>query len=237
MSAWFSADSPLISAHRGASADAPENTLTAFARAAEQQADGLELDVQLSADGHPIVMHDKTVDRTTNGSGSVSRLTVEQLQTLDGRDGRPVPTLDQVLEMFGPAMLYNIELKTGFWPDSSLAAAVAERIEGHQLEEYVIVSSFSILAVRQARRLLSSRTPVALLHMSRLSAHGHLLAGSQADHPYHRLVTQEYMAWAGRKKLRVNVWTVDEPAEAQRLANLGVQAIITNKPAFIRATL
>jgi glycerophosphoryl diester phosphodiesterase len=237
MSAWFSALSPLIIAHRGASADAPENSFSAFALAAEQEADGLELDVQLSADGRPVVMHDKTVDRTTNGRGAVSRLTVEQLQDLDGGDGRPVPTLDQVLEMFGPAMLYNIELKTGFWPNRNLAAAVAERIEGHQLEDHVLVSSFNFLAVRQARRLLSARTPVALIHMSRLMANGHLLAGSQADHPHHSLVTKEYMTWAHQKDLRVNVWTVDEPAEAQRLAHLGVQAIITNKPAFIRETL
>jgi glycerophosphoryl diester phosphodiesterase len=133
MSAWLSDSTPLIIAHRGASHDAPENTITAFALAVEQGADGIELDVQLSADGIPVVMHDASVERTTNGRGAVSKLTIEQLQRLDAGDGRPVPTLDEVFEIFGPTLLYNVELKTGIWSDRNLAAAVAERIDGHHL--------------------------------------------------------------------------------------------------------
>ena len=237
MSDWFSSPTPLIIAHRGASADAPENTISAFALAAEQSADGIELDVQLSADGVPVIIHDSHVDRTTNGQGAVSKLSLEQLQSLDAGDGRPVPTLDQLFEIFGPTLLYNIELKSGFWPDSNLAAAVAERIEGHHLEDRVLVSSFNLFTVQQARRYLGTRTPVALIRMNGISAVGHNFLASQADHPYYRLVDEDYMTWAARRNLRVNVWTVDDVAEAQRLARLGVQGIITNKPEFIRSHL
>lgn len=234
MSDWFSSPVPLIIAHRGASADAPENTITAFAVGAEQGADGIELDVQLSADGVPVVIHDNRVERTTNGQGAVSDLSLEALQALDAGDGRPVPTLDEVFEIFGPALLYNVELKSGFWPDVNLAAAVAERIEGHQLEDRVLVSSFNVLAVRQASRLLSSRTPVALIRMNGFSAVGHSFVSSAADHPHYSLVNERYMAWATRRKLAVNVWTVDDEAEAERLVGLGVQGIITNRPGSLR---
>jgi glycerophosphoryl diester phosphodiesterase len=237
MSVWFSSSVPLIIAHRGASFDAPENTITAFALAAEQQADGIELDVRLSADGVPVVMHDSTVDRTTNGRGAVSTLSVEQLQALDGGDGRSVPTLEQVFETFGPTLLYNVELKCGLWPDVNLAAAVAERIEGHQLEEQVLVSSFNLLAVQQVLRTLSPRTPVAHLRLSGLAAFKHRLVKAAADNPHHSLVNEQYMAWAGRHSLLVNVWTVDDPAEAQRLAAMGVNSIITNKPGSIRSSI
>jgi glycerophosphoryl diester phosphodiesterase len=217
--------------------DGPENTITAFALAAEQGADGIELDVQLSADGVPVVIHDRDVKRTTDGQGAVSKLSLEQLQGLDAGDGRPVPTLDEVFEIFGPSLLYNVELKSGFWPDKKLAAAVAERIEGHQLEDRVLVSSFNFVAVRQAGRYLSPRTPTALIRMSGFSAVGHRFVSSGADHPYYSLVNERYMAWAARRNLGVNVWTVDDPAEAQRLARLGVQGIMTNKPGFIRSVV
>lgn len=234
MSAWLSASAPLIIAHRGASRDAPENTITAFALAVEQGADGIELDVRLSADGVPVVMHDASVERTTNGRGAVSKLTVEQLQQLDAGDGRPVPTLDEVFEIFGPTLLYNVELKTGMWPDNNLAAAVAERIDGHHLEEHVLVSSFHALAVRQARKTLNPRTPVAHLRMSRPAALKHRFVKSEGDNPYFKLVDERYMIWARRENLLVNVWTVDDPAEAQRLTRLGVTSIITNLPSFMR---
>jgi glycerophosphoryl diester phosphodiesterase len=164
-------------------------------------------------------------------------LTIEQLQALDAGDGRAVPTLDQVFEIFGPRFLYNVEIKSGSLPDNNLAAAVAERIEGHHLEDRVLVSSFSLFAVRQVKRMLSPRTAVALIRMNGFSAIGHAFLASEADHPHYSLVNEGYVAWAIRKNLRVNVWTVDDGAEAERLAGLGVQGIITNKPEFIRSVI
>jgi len=98
VSQWLEVGSPAIIAHRGASASAPENTLSSFYLAVDQEAAAIELDVRLSSDGWPVVIHDATVDRTTNGQGAVSKLTVKELQSLDAGDGGPVPTLDQVFE-------------------------------------------------------------------------------------------------------------------------------------------
>lgn len=237
MSDWLVAHRPLVIAHRGASAEAPENSLSAFALALEQGADGIELDVQLSADGWPIVMHDARVDRTTNGQGYVANLTLAQLRTLDGGDGRSVPTLDEVFEAFGPALLYNVELKDRGWRDHGLLASVADRIEGHHLEDRVLVSSFNPMTIRRARRHLAKRIPVAVIRMPGLQQYAYWLASGEADHPHHTLVDERYMAWATNRGYRVHVWTVDDPARAQRLASLGVNAIITNNPVLILAAL
>lgn len=237
MNDWLNDRRSLVIAHRGASFDAPENSLSAFALAIEQGADGIEFDVQLSADGWPVIMHDRRVDRTTNGRGAVSRLTLAELQDLDAGDGRAVPTLDQVFEMFGSSVMYNVELKSWDWRDRGLEAAVADCIEGHRLEDRVIVSSSNPLSVRRCCRYFSRRTLVALIRASGLHQFGYLLAKAQADHPEHTLVDETYINWARRRGYYVNTWTVDDPAEARRLQKLGVHGIITNLPALIRQSL
>ncbi len=108
---WLTADRPLIIGHRGAAADAPENTLAAFALALEQGADGVELDVQLCADGAPVIIHDATVDRTCNGMGRVGDLTLAELRLLTIDNDHPIPTLDDLFATFGRRTLYNVELK------------------------------------------------------------------------------------------------------------------------------
>ena len=234
---WVSAARTLVLGHRGASADAPENTLAAFALAREQGADGIELDVHLSADGWPVVIHDDRVERTTNGTGQVARLTVAELQALDAGAEQAIPTLDEVFETLGPGFLYNVEIKGLGWRDTGIEAAVADRIEAHHLANQTVVSSFNALVVRRARRHLSRTTLVALIRGRQSSKVGHWLAAADADHPYYTLVDEAYIAWARQRGFRVHVWTVDDPAEARRLAGLGVHAIITNKPHLIRESL
>jgi glycerophosphoryl diester phosphodiesterase len=106
---WFSDRArrglPLIIGHRGASADAPENTMAAFTLAIEQGADGIEFDVQLCADGVPVIVHDDTVDRICDASGRVDEMTVAELQRLDLGMGQAVPTLDELFERFGRSVL------------------------------------------------------------------------------------------------------------------------------------
>lgn len=232
---WFTAEKPLIIGHRGASADAPENTLTAFALALEQGADGVELDVQLSADGWPVVCHDFRVDRMTNGTGLVSQLTVAQLRELDAGEGEGIPTLDEVFELLGPGALYNVELKNWDWRDKGLETAVADRIQSHNLERQVLVSSFNPFALRRARRHLTRSTPLAMIRERGWLQYSYLLASGEADHPHSSFVNESYMAWARRHGYRVHVWTVDDPAEAQRLVQLGVHGLITNKPKLMRS--
>lgn len=234
---WYSSEIPLIIGHRGASAAAPENTMAAFGLAAEQGAQGIELDVRLAADGNVVVMHDRRVARTTNGRGAVAGLTTAELQALDAGLGQPVPTLDDVFQAFGPALLYNVELKDGGLANDDLILAVADRIAAYHLENQVVVSSFNPLAVRRARRHLSRTTMTAVIWARGPRWLWHLAAQTEADHPHYSLVDDAYMAWARERQYRVHVWTVDDPAEARRLARLGVHALITNKPDVISGVL
>ena len=227
---WLTADRPLIIGHRGASADAPENTLAAFALALEQGADGVELDVQLCADGVPVVMHDDTVDRTCDGAGRVSDLTLAELQLLSIAGDHPIPTLDDVFALLGRRALYNVELKALGLSDGGLAAAVARVIAAHNVADRVLISSFSPFTVHAAQRAMPAGVPVALLRERRATRLAHAFLRAAADHPYYGLVDEALMAWARRRGLRVNVWTLDDPAEARRLIRLGVQGIITNRP-------
>ena len=235
---WFrSGNMPLIIAHRGASAAAPENTLAAFGLAAELGADGIELDVQMSGDGRLVVIHDFDAARTTNGQGKVAELTLAELQAFDAGAGQKIPTLDDVFEMLGPRLLYNIEIKYFGWRDRGVETAVADRIAAYHLENQVLISSFSPLAVRRARRQLPQTVPVALIRGTGLLKYGYWLADGQADHPNYALVDASYMAWAKKRGYQTNVWTVDDPAEARRLAQLGVNGLITNKPDLIRESV
>jgi glycerophosphoryl diester phosphodiesterase len=234
---WYTAQTPLIIGHRGASAAMPENTLAAFALAAEQGADGVELDVRLAADGNVIVIHDDSVDRTTNGHGRVRDLSTTELQALDAREGQTIPTLDDVFLAFGPSLLYNVELKDFGIADGGLAVAVADRIAAYHLENQVVVSSFNPLAVRRARRQLPRTAMVGMLWERGPRWLRHLGVRAEADHPHYTLFDEAYLAWARARQLRIHVWTVDDPAEARRLASLGIHAIITNTPQDIREAL
>ncbi|MCB8985089.1 MAG: glycerophosphodiester phosphodiesterase [Ardenticatenaceae bacterium] len=237
MTNWHALSSPLVIGHRGASAEAPENTIAAFELALAQGADGVELDVQLAADGALVVIHDARVDRMTSGSGAVADLSLAKLQSLELAEGEQMPTLDEVLEAFGPQLLYNIEVKDFGWRARGTETAVADCIQSHHLEEYVLVSSFNPLALRRLRRCLPPHVPLALIRDKGWLKYGYLLADGEADHPNQALVDAAYMAWAKKRGYQVNVWTVDDPAAARRLAALGVNGLITNKPGLIRESL
>jgi glycerophosphoryl diester phosphodiesterase len=233
VSDWFRSPTPLIIGHRGASAVAPENTLSAFTLALKQGAHGIELDVRLSADGQPIIIHDATFERTTNGVGQVAALTLNQINELLIDAEHRVPTLDQVFEELGAQLLYNIELKTTKMGDPELVAAVSACILEHNIQEKVLISSFNPIAVRQVRKHLGPNVPVGLIRLTLLAKYFYLGVAAEADHPNLALVSKGYMAWARSRGFRVHVWTVDDIHEAQRLSQLGVDAIITNHPELI----
>ena len=169
-------------AHRGASSAAPPNTLAAFEKAVELGADGIEFDVHLSADGVPVVIHDFTVDGTTDGSGRVAEMTLAQLEQLDAGSsfdpafaGERIPTLVQVLETCGNRLLLNIELKDLSLRDSGLERAVIAQVEQRGLGNRVILSSFNPFSLRRAKKI-APRIPVGLLYAPNLplpcAAHG-----------------------------------------------------------------
>jgi len=235
-------------AHRGASAAAPANTMAAFEKALALGADGIELDVQLSADGVPVVIHDFTVDHTTDGSGKVARMTLAQLEQLDAGSyfdpafaGERIPTLEKVLEVMGNRLLLNIELKGFSLFDKGLERAVIGLIEQHDLHSRVFLSSFNPFSLWRTKRI-APHVPVGLLYSPDLPlplrrAWLAFLFPHEARHPHHTMVNARYMAWARRRGYRVNTWTVDDPEEMRRLIGLGVDGIITNVPDVLRGVL
>jgi glycerophosphoryl diester phosphodiesterase len=236
---------PLILAHRGACADAPENTLAAFARAFELGADGVELDVTLTRDGVPVVIHDDTVDRTTNSKGAVAALTLAEIQQLDAGAwfgekfrGERIPTLAQVFDLVPAGKIVNVEIKGTSVRDDGLPLAIIRVIEDKNFAERVILSSFNPFALYRAA-FLAPRLPRGLLYAATLPIYLRRawlrpIARVTAMHPDHTLVTRRFVRWTRAKKYKINTWTVDDPGEARRLADLGVDAIITNKPDVIR---
>jgi glycerophosphoryl diester phosphodiesterase len=232
---------PIIFGHRGASAYAPENTLAAFRLALAQGADGFELDVTLSADGVPVVIHDDTVDRTTNGQGRVDALTLAQLQALDAGysakfgthfAGERLPTLAAVLTELGPRALINIELKQDPSVGRTLAAQVVARVREQRLTQRVLISSFYYDNLQRVRAL-EPTLPVGLLYDPTEPwrvAQAWLASGvrAEAHHPHHTLFNP--LTRALYRPYRVNVWTVNAEADLQRLMALGVDGVITDCP-------
>jgi len=228
---------PKIIAHRGASAHAPENTLAAFQLALEQDADGIELDVMLSADGQVVVIHDETVDRTTNGSGRVKDMTLAQLKQLELGDGEKLPTLDEVFERFGGQFLINIELKNYTSIFDALPIKVANLVCTYGLEDSVLLSSFNPFNLPRLRsRLPQTRLGVITMpHKANFWAWR--LFKYDSLHPHFSDVNQELVSSLHARQRQINVWTVDEPDEILRLAGLGVDGIITNDPRRARQVL
>lgn len=239
---------PLIIAHRGASAKAPENTLAAFELAFEMGADGIELDVMLSKDEQLVVIHDDTVDRTTNGSGRVSDFSLSILQGLDAGGvfstafrGEQLPSLVEVFERFGAKMLINVELKNYATPFDGLTDKVVNLIQKYKLLNSVLLSSFNPLNLRRAKR----RLPEVRLGLLTLSGKaGALSRGAfgrifpyDALHPYYSDVNETLVNKIHSLGRQVNVWTVDEPEELLRLYQLGVDGIITNDPQAARKVI
>lgn len=235
-----------IWAHRGASAYAPENTMPAFEKAIELGADGIELDVHLSRDGEVMVCHDDTVDRCTNGTGKVRKMTCEQLKSLDCSytfpeyRGVQMPTLREVYQLIAPTRLtVNVELKPRTFLDIGLEQKCIALAEEFGMTDRVIYSSFHFTRLRRLR-LIDQNIPSALLYESWKSLLiRHLNHRSRtALHPeFADMFRKEAVERIHRAGQQVNVWTVNEPEDVRRLAELGVDAIITNKPDLVRSVL
>lgn len=232
---------PLILAHRGASAHAPENTLSAFELALTQEAHGVELDVKLSADGEIVVIHDATVDRTTDGKGRVSQLTLAALHELDAGSffsvkfsGEKIPTLEEVFETIGDRALINVELTNYNTPRDGLADKVCDLVKRFGLEERVLFSSFLPSNLKRTRSLLPN-TPRGLLALGGwvgwwARSFGFNFGDYQALHPHLNDITPQQIARVHRLKRYINVYTVNNGEDMRRLINWGVDGIITDEP-------
>lgn len=227
---------PLVIAHRGASAYAPENTIAAFALAHRQGAHMIELDVQPTADGALAVFHDDTTERWDGRPRPVERCTLADLQALDIR-GERVPTLEEALAFARETgIALNVELK-----QAGTGARCAELIRRFGAVEQVIVSSFVPAALHELRAAApeirraylmgidSYRPDVRIRELWPFFALRAVEAA--AWHPYYDLpMLATVLPLVRRAGYEVNVWTVDDPAIMRRLADLGATGIITNKP-------
>lgn len=233
---------PLLLAHRGSSRHAPENTLPAFELALQQGADGVELDAKLSADGHVVVIHDASVDRTTGGHGRVAELPYSELKQLDAGAflgdrfrGTRIPALDEVFAAIGAQALINVELTNYAAPRDQLVEKVCELVKRHGLEQRIIFSSFLGWNLRKAKRLLPA-VPCGLLALpgwkgAWARSFGFMFGDYDALHPHISDVNARQVWRVHRLKRRIIVWTANTEDEIKRLTGWGVDGIITDDPA------
>lgn len=234
---------PLIYAHRGASGHAPENTMAAFRLAVQEGAGGIELDVQLSADKQVVVIHDETLDRTTDGIGAVGSLTWEELRRLDASFGQEayrgegIPLLSQVLELLAPTQLeLNIELKNGIVPYDGMEEAVVRLVRQYGMEKRIVLSSFNHYSIAR----LAGMAPdieMAVLYSDGLYRPWEYAAfvGARSLHPHYLAVTPEIVMNARMAGVKVRPWTVNSDDDYRRMAAAGVDAVITNYPGRFKA--
>jgi glycerophosphoryl diester phosphodiesterase len=235
-----------VFAHRGNSATAPENTLSAFEQAVKVGADGVELDVQLTRDGRVVVIHDETLDRTTNGAGWVKDHDWEALRRLDAGswwDPRfsteRIPLLNDVLDLLsGTGLIVNIELKNGRVRYPGLEAAVLNCVDRFRMADRVILSSFHHPSLRVLRGMRPEISLAALVESGLYEPWVYArYAGVHALHPDWRAIDEATVKACRSVGIAVRPYTVDDPKMMQQFSEWGVDGIITNHPHQCREVL
>ena len=215
--------------HRGAKGYEPENTLISFEKAIEMGADGIELDVHLSLDGHLVVIHDETIDRTTNGKGVVNQLTLAELKSFRINEKFEIPTLEEVLDLVDQRCFVNIELK-----NQDTAEKVVQLIEHYISDKKwknsdFIVSSFDWNALQQVR-FLNDAIRIGVLTETDLDLAISFARFMKAEalHPDFQLLANVYAAKIQEKGILVFPWTVNEIDDIQKMKSFKVDGIITD---------
>ena len=251
--AFFSGPTPLVVAHRGGSGLWPENTLLAFRESTALGVDVLEMDVHSTRDDVLVVLHDDTVDRTTNGEGAIRDLTVAEAQGLDAGyqwtaidgasypyrgEGARVPTLEEVFQAF-PEQRLNIEIKQS---DPPITKPLCRLIREHDMEDWVLIASFDPSTMADFRdecpevatsataseiRLFLTMHTVLLGNLYRGAAEAFEVPPRLRDMV---IVTPDFLEQSNHHNIRVLVWTVNEEDEMKRLLDLGVDGILTDYP-------
>jgi glycerophosphoryl diester phosphodiesterase len=238
---WTGKFPVLVIGHRGFSGEAPENTQTSFKKAMEVGADMIELDVHLSKEAQVVVIHDDTLNRTTNGKGKVANYTLGELKELDAGSwfgaqfsGEHIPTLREVLELTRGRILLNIELKRGDhrqYTISDLADRALKEVENAEMLNQVLFSSFDPLAIERIREK-NPCIPVALIYSKSWSSPQEVTG----ERPIPVLsclgtvLTQTNTTKARQQGMKILVWTVNTEKHMERFLNMGVDGIITNYP-------
>ncbi len=237
---------PLVWAHRGASGHAPENTLPAFVLAAEMEADAIELDIHLTKDGEIVVIHDETIDRTSDGKGWLKDFTLKELKERDfsygnlAYEGTRIPTMREVFELIRPTGLsINIELKTGIVFYEGIEEKITAMTREYGMEDRVIYSSFNHYSILRIKELEPEAKTGFLYMDGPIDMPGYAAKyGVNALHPaLYNLQYPHFMEECLENGLDVNVWTVDADSYLRICAQMGVHAVITNYPEKARRIL
>ncbi len=246
--------SPLIIAHRGASAFAPENTLAAIKMAVDAGADGVEFDVQLANDGVPVVIHDPSLDRTGSRAGNVSDVTSKELGRIDVGSWfnakypkransdfakETITTLAQVLHILETFRgLIYIELKPNSANLHDLAKAVCDVVRDSHLQPQIILKSFKLAVIPDIKHLLPEVQTAALFGptvMDILRRRKQMITtarefGAEQVSLHYSLITRQLASLAADAQMPLTVWTVDNPQWLRKCQQLGIGALITNDP-------
>jgi glycerophosphoryl diester phosphodiesterase len=217
--------------HRGAPAEFPENTLAGFRRALELGIEGIELDVHLSADGVPVVIHDETVDRTTNGRGAVADLTVQELRALDAGNGEYVPTLAEVLDLIGDKAFVDIEVKANVAGEAALNEVASRSMRW-------AISSFEWDVLRFVRKVnAEAELWVLTVGASDGAIEVFESVGASALAISSRGIDKEIAGYLRDKNIPFWVWTVNDVDRARQLVEWGAIGICTDNPELIQQAL
>jgi glycerophosphoryl diester phosphodiesterase len=216
--------------------------MSAFRLALEQGAEGLELDVQMSQDGRLMVIHDETLQRTTDGEGLVVSHTYDQLRRLNAKytftkmDFEPIPTLDEVLEWASHSQLeVNIELKNGIISYESMEREVARLVKHYAMEQRVVISSFNHYSLQKMHQFAPELKTAILYTAGLVDPWNYAVSiGTHGLHPLFYSVRPEIVAGAHAAGLAVRPYTVDDPVMMRKLISASCDAVITNKPALMR---
>lgn len=241
-------DGFVVIAHRGASAYHPENTMAAFRASVDMEAEMIELDITLSKDGIPVVIHDETLDRTTNGKGKVSDYTLEELKQLDAgswfsyeHQGEPIPTLEEVLEFAKNRIALNIEIKAEIITDEvrgGIEEKALELVKEYGMEEYVLFSSFSYKAISHLREL-DVDISTALLYEKNQSNNRSpsTLVDDYDANAFNCSYRQFSKAWSKElqeHEIPVFVYTVNKKRQMKKMIKRGASGIFSDKPDLLK---
>jgi glycerophosphoryl diester phosphodiesterase len=217
--------------HRGAKGYEPENTLISFQKALDMQVDGIELDVHLSADSEIMVIHDETVNRTTNGKGFVNKLSLRELKAFRIDDKHEIPTLKEVFDLVNQGCFINIELKS--YDTTEKVVSLIEKYVAKKGWKYdrFLISSFDWNALQQVA-FLNDKIPIGVLAETNLDLAQAFAKFIRAKsiHPHFHLLTKENTAQIQEKGLQVFPWTINEIEDIQKIKAFNVNGIITDFP-------
>ncbi|WP_312092293.1 glycerophosphodiester phosphodiesterase [Niallia sp.] len=234
-----------IFAHRGFSAQYPENTMKAFEEAAKAKADGIEIDIQMTRDGEIVIIHDEKVDRTTNGLGYVQELSYKELRSLNAGhrfkhiEKEAVPTLIELFDwMEHNTITCNIEMKNNKITYKGMEEKTIELIRKYGFENRIIFSSFNHYSLVHSYRIAPEIETAPLLSDGIYQPWIYANAiGAKGFHPNYKRISHEIIKSSKDKNIKVRAYTVNNPKTMRALMNEGISAIITDEPILAREVL